>query len=213
MHGTGGVMTRYELTEREELSWQRTRKAADMVAWLRKQAAARDGERFWYAIRTRRDDADQVAKRMREAGIETWCPLTTAVKRQPRGRGCMTVSIALFPRYFFARTVSFEAAWLGLMSFEGVDCVLGHGERPVPLPERVIEDIHSFCESGLASIRKGSGILKKGDRVMIEAGPFAFLEGTVLRGTDMDGVVDLELDVFGRMTPCRIGVDDLKRLA
>jgi transcription antitermination factor NusG len=212
MHG-GGVMAKYELTDREELSWQRARRLADLVGWLRSQAAARDGDRFWYVVRTWSDNADEVANEFIKAGIEAWCPMVKVVKRQPRGRGQRAEIVAMFPRYFFARVVAFEAAWLGVMSFDGVDCLLGTGERPTPVPERVIEDIHRICDGNVSPVQAQTAALGKGDRVVIEVGPFAFLEGTVLRSVEAGSVVDIELDVFGRLTPCRMGVDDLKRLA
>ncbi len=199
-----------ELSEREERAWQKSRKVREMVGWLRLQAAAQDDEMFWYVVRTKKPNADSVADAVREQGITVCCPTEKVVKRVPRRHARVTVERPLYARYFFVRLVRFEAAWLGMMTFDGVDCLLGNGEIPQSVPERFIAKIQAGCADEL--INK-SNLFRAGDRASVTFGPFASFEGIVSKDEGDGDTVDIEIDIFGRMTPCRVGIDHLKKLA
>lgn len=200
----------HELSEREESAWQKSRKVREMVCWLRDQAAAQDDEMFWYVVRTKKPNADSVADVVREQGITVCCPTEKVVKRLPRKRIKVAVESPLYSRYFFVRLVKFEAAWLGLMTFDGVDCLLGNGETPQPVPERFIAKIQSGCSGELVDRSK---LFLAGERAVVTLGPFASFEGVVSKDEGSGHEVDIEIDIFGRMTPCRIGIDHLTKLA
>lgn len=198
------------LSDREERAWQKSRQVREMVDWLRTQAAAQDVEMFWYAVRTRRASADSVAEELDRHGITVLCPMEKVVKRLPRKQTKVTVETPMFNRYFFVRLVKFEAAWLGVMTFDGVDCLLGSGETPQAMPERFIAKIQRRCEKGRVNT---SALFQRGDKALVTRGPFTSLEATVVSDEGEGHAVDIEIDIFGRMAPCRIGIDHLKKLA
>lgn len=200
----------HELSEREERAWQKSRKVREMVSWLRDQAAAQDDEMFWYVVRTKKPNADSVADAVRERGITVYCPTEKVVKRVPRKQTRITVERPLYARYFFVRLVRFEAAWLGMMTFDGVDCLLGNGEIPQSVPERFIAKIQSRCADELID---KSSLFRAGERASVTFGPFASFEGIVSKDEGSGKTVDIEIDIFGRMTPCRVGIDHLRKLA
>ena len=69
-----------ELSDRELAELERGRRKAELVAWLRREAASRDGEMAWYVARTSWR-ADSVGDELRDAGIEAVCPMWRAWKR------------------------------------------------------------------------------------------------------------------------------------
>jgi transcription antitermination factor NusG len=198
------------LSPREEEAWTRARAKRDLVEWLRDQAAAREGERRWYAVRTRRDDSDSVAERMERRGVTVWCPMKKAVKRLPRRRAKVEVEAPVFSRYLFVKLVAFEGALLGIMTFDGVDCILGTSAGPEPLPERIVAKIQAIADNAAPDT---SMLMRAGDQVLIRAGAFASCVGAVLADEGAACVIDVEIDLLGRMVPCRMNVDDLEKLS
>src|SRR5690606_27060084 len=119
-------------SEREGEALRRARQKAELINWLRGEAAARDGDLAWYIARTRWQ-ADSVAAELRAAGIEAICPMRRIWKRHQRSQRRYSVEIPALGNYVFVRTVMAASAWLGVMSFDGVDCLLGNGEAPIPV--------------------------------------------------------------------------------
>lgn len=196
------------LSEREREAMRRADGNRNLVSWLRRQAADRNGLRALYAVRTFCENAAVVAEKLEAEGIETWCPLKKVVKRLPRRQGGVTVDMSVFPFYFFVRLVDFDAAFLGVMTFGGVDCLLGNGEKPTSLSAKDIEKINGFRQEKADRSR----IFTRGDRAVITDGPFRDHEGMVITDEDEANRVALELEIFGQMVPCRMGIDDLKKI-
>ncbi len=207
----------YRLSEREERAWARTQAHADMRRWLRDEAAARDAQRFWFLVRTKRDSgewsADSVARQLINAGIEAWCPVEKAVKRLPRRQTFVDVFVPIWPKYLLVKTVRAASAHLGVMTFDGVDCLLGKDEEPIALSERIIKEIKAIEADVNNPNRKRPSKFHQGDQVLVRRGPFSDFVGMACGPEDEQNRVDVELDIFNRLTPCRIGVDDLKKLA
>lgn len=186
-----------------------------------RRAAGREAQGFggvaprWYVLRIA-TWVDVVADALTAAGVEVFAPRLKILKRKSSSRAVQVIEVPLFERYLFVRVNPVAAAFAGLMTFDGVACILGTGQgmeaRPFPVPDRAIADIQALCA---APAKKPSPerMLIGGDRVRVSAGPFIGLTGMALGPESAAGHVDIELDVFGRLTPCRMALDDLEKLA
>jgi len=179
----------------------------DMVRWLRAQAADRDGKCAWYVV-AHRGSGMALTESMRAEGLNAWCPMRKVVKRVGRRRAVVDRKIPLFDGYVLVELIAgWEAAWLGVMTFDGVTGILGSAGRPQALPGATVEKLMEF--EGLDAFSQGV-LFARGRRVVITSGMFKGLEGHVVRSEDRNGELALELDLFGRLTPCRMGVDSVK---
>jgi len=179
----------------------------EMVRWLRAQAADRDGKCAWYVV-AHRGSGMALTESMRAEGLNAWCPMRKVVRKRPRRRTTVEDRVPLFDGYVLVELVSgWDAAFLGVMTFEGVSAILGMDGQPAPLPAVTVERLMEF--EGLSAFDQGV-LFARGRRVVITSGLFKGIEGKVVRSEDRNGELALELDLFGRLTPCRMGIDSVR---
>jgi transcriptional antiterminator RfaH len=133
---------------------------------------------LWYAVYTKPKEEERADSNLRAWGVKTFTP---KIRERRRGRGYhnMTNVIKhLFPRYIFAQFIS-NADLHKVNYTRGVCNVVGFGEKPCPVDDVIIDTIQSqIGEEGF--IRFGEDI-HKGEKVMIQDGPFESFNGTVER--------------------------------
>jgi transcription antitermination factor NusG len=206
------MMAKPELGEREADALRRGRQKAELINWLRGEAASRDGEMAWYVARTRWR-ADSVADELRRAGIEAVCPLYRHWKRHTRSNRRYSVEIPLLGNHAFVHLLKAESAWVGVLTFDGVECLLGTGERPVPVTAaemaKVMEmlDVPHFCP-----VEQTTG-LALGDTVVHPLGVMAELRGTVVEIDADKREALISTVLFGREMSTRCAIDDLEKLS
>lgn len=201
-----------DLSDRELAALERGRRKAELVAWLRRQAASRDGEMAWYVVATR-CRADSVEAELRDAGIEAVCPMERRWKRFPRSTRRYAVDYPMLGNHLFVRLLVAEVAWVGVMTFDSIVCLLGSGERPVPVAEREMAWIlQTVDQQGVQHCSPGVG-LEVGDSVIHPVGTFAELHGKVLEVDEMKRTALVEAVLFGRTIATRCGIDDLEKLS
>lgn len=205
----GGAVFEFVDPVGAERALNRSRQKRELIGWLRAQAANRSGGAAWFVVRTKTDSAESLVESLKAHDIEALCPMQKAVKRLPRKRSKVTVEVALFPRYLFVRLPVFEAAFLGVMTFDEVDCLLGSALGPTPIDDAIIEQIqHRAGNDGVDKSR----LFKAGELARVLDGPFRHLTAEVRRDEGDDAKIDVEIMILGRMTACRIGIDDLQKL-
>jgi len=201
-----------EISEREVEALRRARAKAELVNWLRGEAAARDARMAWYVARTNWP-ADSVAGELRAAGIEAVCPMRRIWKRHPRSMKRFSVEMPALGNYVFVRTVIAASAWLGVMSFDGVDCLLGDGETPVPVLSGEMANIMAMLgELVSCPVEQATGLML-GDTVLHPLGMMAELRGTVIEIDAEKREALISTMLFGREVSTRCGIDDLEKLA
>ncbi|WP_099866053.1 transcription termination/antitermination protein NusG [Pararhizobium haloflavum] len=202
---------RAELSERELQALERGRRKAELIAWLQAEAAARDGDMAWYVARTTYR-ADTVAGDLRDRGIEAVCPTERRWKRYPRSRAKYSVEYPLFGHYLFVRLLMAESAWVGLMTFDGIHCLQGNGERPVPVRTKEIEQILELASIGAAEPVSEIAPIMVGDQVVHPVGTFAELVSHVVEIDARKREALVSTLLFGREIETRCALDDLARL-
>lgn len=129
----------------------------------------------WYAVHAKRYREGVAAACVRALGLEVFLPLVK-VDWLPHAV-IKFESKPLFAGYFFAR-FSPELRLDAVESARGVLHVIKSGTCPVLVDEEVVQEIRQRVDSdGL--IRLGRNVLRPGDRVSIQEGPFAGMVGRV----------------------------------
>lgn len=124
--------------------------------------------------------------------------LPTIQKTIRHARQLRTVRAPLFPRYLFLILDPDRDRWLSVQSTFGVSSLFTSDDRPVPVPEGIVETlIQNTDEANLTLFSRG---LVAGQAVRILRGPFADFVGTLERLDDA-GRVRVLLDMMGTAIP------------
>jgi transcription antitermination factor NusG len=128
----------------------------------------------WFALRVKSRQEKIVALMARNRGFEEFLPVYES-RRRWADRIC-SVSLPLFPGYVFCR-LEVERR-LPLLTIPGVLHFVGIGRTPVPIEETEIAAIHATVQSGLRP--EPWPYLEAGQRVRLEEGPLAGMEGLLV---------------------------------
>lgn len=129
----------------------------------------------WYAVRVRSNQERMASLYLREIGYEEYAP-TYRAERQWSDRIKM-IDRPLFPGYVFCKLD--PADRLPILKAPGVVSLVGIGKSPVPIPAVEMERVRRLVGSGL--LVTPWPFLQVGQKVLIERGPLAGLEGILER--------------------------------
>jgi transcriptional antiterminator RfaH len=160
----------------------------------------------WYVARTHALGEEKALINLLKQGFKVYLP--RYLKRRRHARRTEWVKAPLFPRYLF---VNFDIAitrWRAISSTIGIDRMICTLDRPVPVPDGVIDDIKSReNERGLISLAQCLS-LSCGDRIQIESGAFSDMTGLFECTTDDERIVVL-LELLGRQVRVRVPASSL----
>jgi len=130
---------------------------------------------LWYAARTRANHEKEVLRHLQSREVEAFLPLYLERKRWNKQR--VELHRPLFPGYLFVRIPLSERA--RVLTVSGVAHLVGTPNSPSPILNREIEAlIAGVSQNRLADPYP---YLTTGSRVRILSGPFADIEGFLLR--------------------------------
>jgi transcription antitermination factor NusG len=128
----------------------------------------------WYALRIQSRRERQIAAALHGKGYEVFLPLYRSHRRW--SDRVKILELPLFPGYVFCR---FEAQKrLPVLKTPGIIQVVGIGRTPEPIEESEISAIQAIVVANLAA--RPWPYLELGQRVRIEQGPLAGVEGILL---------------------------------
>jgi transcription antitermination factor NusG len=128
----------------------------------------------WFALRVKSNFERVTALSLRQKGIQEYLP--TYLCRRRRSDRVVEIEQPLFPGYVFCRlNVSNR---LPVLMTPGVVHIVGNGNTPVPVPTRELEAVQALLESGFPTMPWP--FLRTGQKVLIERGPLAGVEGTLV---------------------------------
>ncbi len=120
--------------------------------------------------------------------IETWTRRNNARR---------LVSVPLFPGYLFLNDALDKARHVEVRKARGVAAILGEGwDRPAVVPDAEIQAIKKVVEARVPAF--AHPYLREGQRVRIEDGPLAGVEGVLLRARPDKGLLVLSIDMLRR---------------
>lgn len=201
-------VTLHDLTPLAAERLERARAEAAALARARAAAAEAGADARWFVASTH-GDAGRACGQLTEAGLDARAPTIAALKRRPRERGFDEIRVPLFTGYVFVRLRPRNEAFAGVLGFERIAALLGGDGVPRALPEATMAEIFAL-EVAPARPLSRRQMLIGGERVRVAAGPLMGLVGTALGPEALrTGTVDVEIDLFGRMTPCKLALDAL----
>jgi transcription elongation factor/antiterminator RfaH len=156
----------------------------------------------WYAVHCASRREEYAAANLRHQNFRVFLPCHRKTRRH--ARKLETVRAPFFPGYLF---VQFDAArdrWRAINGTYGVLRLVGSGDAPSIVPERIIAALQNECDAEGVLSRKQS--FTAGQKLRVVAGPFADLIGTLER-LDESGRVRVLLDFMGGRVPAFLPED------
>jgi len=159
----------------------------------------------WFAVHTRYQHEQTVAKTLVGKGFSVFLPTFDTVHRWADRKKRLT--LPLFPGYlFFANEIDRQ---IHILSTPGVNAIIRTGSVPAEIPNEEIIAIRRMVESTLRV--KPHPFLNDGDLVRIKAVPLAGLEGIVSRTKDSLRLV-LSIQILGQSAAVEIDGCVVERL-
>lgn len=155
--------------------------------------------RLWYVIQTKPQNEFRVEANLLHQGIDTFLPLCETY-RYYRGRMVKKIS-PFFPSYLFAK-FNLRFDYHRVKYTRGVRKVLGLGGAPLPISERVVEEIKNRV--GEDNLIRWEEEWQEGDLVEVISGPFQGLRGIFQRRMSAKGRVKILLSLLGVDVPVQI---------
>jgi len=129
---------------------------------------------MWFAVRTKSRHEALVSRYLEALGIEKFFPVYQARRRW--SDRMKTVQLPLFCGYVFIR-IAERCRFTPVLEAPGAVEVISFGGVPAPIPDEQIQAVRRLIASGLPACPHP--YLKHGDRVRINGGPLAQLEGVL----------------------------------
>jgi transcription antitermination factor NusG len=136
---------------------------------------ALDNSLSWFGMRVRSNFERVAAQHLESRGFEPYCPSYKTEKLWSDRK--KIVDQVLFPGYLFCRLDLQQR--IHAMTVPGVVGLVGFGQTFPAIPEVEIERVRAMVDSGLPVMPWP--FLREGQRVLIERGPLAGVEGTLLQ--------------------------------
>lgn len=129
----------------------------------------------WYVAYTSAKHEKCVADQLSSRAVEYFLPLYEEVRRWKDRK--MRLQLPLFPGYVFVRLALRDR--LLALQVPGVVNLVGTNGTPTPLPQKDIDALRAGLRNGVRA--EPHPYLAAGRRVRVKSGPFAGLQGIVLR--------------------------------
>jgi transcription antitermination factor NusG len=142
-----------------------------------------DPKERWFALRVKSRQEKVVATMAKYKGFEGFLPLYQT--RRHWSDRFQSVDVPLFPGYVFCRLN--PQCRLPLLTIPGVLNLVGLGKIPMPIEDTEIATIQRAVTSGLTT--EPWPFLEVGQRVRLEVGPLAGLEGLFIRTSNQDRII------------------------
>jgi transcriptional antiterminator RfaH len=166
------------------------------------------GTLHWFVIHTKPRDEHRVKNHFEGMEIETLLPLCENFQYS-HGRMCRVIT-PLFSNYLFAR-LDLERHYYKVKWTRGVNRILGVGNDPTPVSERVIQMLKD--RMGDDYIVKLLEDLQEGDLVQITSGPLKDFIGVFQRRLSSGERVRILLNLIGAEVPVQISRSQIKKAA
>jgi len=163
---------------------------------------------LWYVIQTKPGNEHRVETNLVNQEIETFLPFVETYQSQ-RGKIVQAIK-PFFPNYLFSR-LDLGLHYYNVKWTRGVSKILGAGNEPVSISEKVIQSIKERIVKG--KVVKLEDEFKEGDLIQITSGPFKDLTGIFQRKMSDSGRVRVLLSLIGVDIPIQISRRQMKKAA
>jgi len=157
----------------------------------------------WYVVHTRSRHEYKVNTRLIQKNLITFLPeIESWSKQKDRKKKILT---PLFPGYIFAEVLSLDnETKLAILKTAGVVRILGKKENsePIPVPDDKIEAIRRLVNSKTEIFTMQ--FPKEGEPARIIDGPFAGIEGTVVRSNVEKELFVISIELLQRSVAIKL---------
>ena len=155
----------------------------------------------WFAIRTSPRWETRASSELFQRGFETYLPLNH-VKHKWSDR-TKVVDVPLFPGYLFTRFLMRDR--VRILQAPGVKQILGIGETPAPISESEIDNLRTLVDA--RPVLVAWPYLEAGQRVRVDRGPLAGVQGFVVRAEQGSLRIVVSVDLLQRSVSAEIDRD------
>jgi transcription elongation factor/antiterminator RfaH len=163
---------------------------------------------LWYVVQTKPANEERVKGNLLNQEIETFLPLLGTYEYS--NRGMVQRVKPLFASYLFAR-LDLLLHYYKVKYTRGVSKILGSGDGPIPISEKVIETIKARI--GEDDLVKLEDDFNEGDLVQVTSGPLKDLVGVFQKRMSARGRVKILLSLIGVDVPVQLSKWQIKRVA
>ncbi|MGQ9645850.1 MAG: transcription termination/antitermination protein NusG [Thermodesulfobacteriota bacterium] len=163
---------------------------------------------WWYVIQTKPGNEHRVEANLLNQEIETFLPLVEAY--QWKYGKTIQARKPFFPNYLFSR-LDLGLHYYKVKWTRGVSKILGTGNQPVPISDRVIQSIKERTVTG--NVVRLEDELKEGDLIQISTGPFKDLMGIFQKKMSDSGRVRILLSLVGVEIAVQLSRTQIKKAA
>lgn len=157
----------------------------------------------WYAIEVRTGQEATVAAVLETKGLATLLPTHTARRRW--SDRVKQIRVPLFPGYVFCR-LPVDGSGPRAVTTKGVLRIVGFGGGPQALADSEVRLLECLVQAGSSAVPWP--YIEPGRRVRIDNGPFAGLDGTVLKAPKGLRLV-VSLDLLQRSVAVELDRQDI----
>lgn len=123
----------------------------------------------WYVAQTHTRAEHHAVQHLTRQGFRIYLP--EYLKRRSHARRIDTVKTPLFPGYLFVAMDIATTRWRSIRSTVGVKLLICDGDRPLPVPAGVIEDLRAREDAaGLVKMVQRPAF-KRGETIEVTSGP------------------------------------------
>ena len=133
-----------------------------------------DERPHWYAAYTLPRHEKSIACHLMQQNVETYLPLYSSVRKW--NRRYAEVELPLFPGYVFIKIAMRDR--VRILAHPGVIRLIGSNGGAISIPDDEVEKLQSLLATWKA---EPYPFLTAGRKVRIKSGPFASLEGRIIR--------------------------------
>ncbi len=162
----------------------------------------------WYLAYCKARQEDVAAQGLVEQGYSVYLPKLKTRRR--RSQGMVEIIQPLFPRYLFVAPTNLEQSISPVRYTAGVSNLVRCSDDYVPVPQGMIEALQAREDPETGYHRLTATNLKQGDRVRIQTGAFAGIEGVFEAHSGRDRVIVL-FELLGQQTRTEIAIEELER--
>ncbi|MDY6790391.1 MAG: UpxY family transcription antiterminator [Thermodesulfobacteriota bacterium] len=164
-------------------------------------------QHLWYVLHTKSRFENVVNDGLMNKSVEVFLP-KIQVRSKRRDRKAM-ITVPLFPGYLFVRTDLNPHHHLEIVKTTGAVRLVGTKDGPVAVPQTAIESLKIMVQ-GNNQVSTGYR-LKKGDPVMVIAGPFTGVSGIFVRYRGQERVV-VNIEALGQYASIEVNEEDVEVL-
>jgi transcription termination/antitermination protein NusG len=147
----------------------------------------------WYALWTHSHCEQSVCDQLAASGFEAFLPRMQVWSR--RGGKQRLIPVPMFTGYLFVHHAIDKHSYVDILKTRGVVKILGERwDRLAPIPNSEIDGLK--CLLGGDALVLPHPYLQEGQRVRIEHGPLAGLEGILVRSRPSRGLLVLSVELL-----------------